>query len=169
MNKTRVSITFAGCFLLMTALASAQARKPGLWEVTATQTWQQSPFPQALTGAVHGGANAVAGGPHTTMVCLTQQQIDKYGAVVPPTRGCQVTNVVKKGDGMTADLVCTGPMSGKGTLEAHVVDDEHAKGKVHFVGSIQAGPNTMPVEWTVESSSVFKSADCGNVKPAPDK
>jgi hypothetical protein len=168
MHKTRVSITFAGCFLLAAVLVSAQARKPGLWEVTATQTWQQSPFPQALSGAVGGGASALGGGRHTTLVCLTQQQIDKYGAV-PQSRGCQMTNIVKKSDGMTADMVCTGPMSGKGTLEAHAIDDEHSKAKVHFVGSLQAGPNTMPVEWTLESSSVFKSADCGNVKPAPDK
>ncbi|MDE3187521.1 MAG: hypothetical protein KGM96_08375 [Acidobacteriota bacterium] len=27
------------------------------------------------------------------------------------------------------------------------------------------GPNTQPFEWTVESTSVYKGADCGNVKP----
>ena len=136
----------------------AQSRKAGLWELTTTQTWQQSP-----------SAAAMAGGTHTTLVCLTQQQIDKYGAIVPQTRGraCEVTNIVKKGDGMTADMVCTGAMSGKGTLESHLVDSDHAKGKVHFVGSIQAGPNAMPIEWTAQSSSVFKGADCGDVKPVP--
>ena len=142
----------------MAVFVCAQNRKPGLWELTTTQTWQQSPSPAAM-----------AGGTHTTLVCLTQQQIDKYGAIVPQTHGraCEVINIVKQGDGMTADMVCTGTMSGKGTLESHLIDSDHAKGKVHFVGSIQAGPKAMPIEWTAHSSSVFKSADCGDVKPAP--
>jgi len=25
----------------------------------------------------------------------------------------------------------------------------------------------MPMEWTIQSSSVFKGADCGDVKPVP--
>jgi len=143
----------------MAVVVWAQTRRAGLWELTSTQTWQKSPFPP--------GANPAGVGPHTTKVCLTQKQIDKYGAIVPQSRGCQVTNIVKKANGMTADMVCTGAMSGKGTLESTLIDDSHAKGRVHFVGSIQAGPNHMPVEWTAESSSVFKSADCGDVKPLP--
>lgn len=134
--------------------------------MTTTQTWQQSPLPAGM--APPGGANApFAGGTHTIKVCLTQEQIDKYGAIVPQSRGCQVTNIVKKANGMTADMECSGTMSGKGTLESTLTDEEHAKGKVHFVGTMHMGPNTRPVEWTVQSSSVFKSADCGDVKPAP--
>lgn len=161
MCKNRIFATFACCLFAAGAFLWAQARKPGLWEMTATQTWQQSPFP--------AGANSPFSSPmtHTTQVCLTQEQIDKYGAVVPQTRGCQVTNIVKKADGMTADMECTGAMSGKGTLESHLTDDNHAKGKVHFIGTMKMGPNAKPVEWTVESSSVFKGADCGTVKPVP--
>lgn len=151
---------------MATVLVWAQARKAGLWELTTTQTWQQSPLPAGM--APPGGANApFAGGTHTTKVCLTQEQIDKYGAIVPQSRGCRVTNIVKKANGMTADMECTGTMSGKGTLESTLTDEEHAKGKVHFIGTMHMGPNTRPVEWTVQSSSVFKSADCGDVKPAP--
>ena len=149
----------------MAIFVFAQSRKAGLWELTTTQTLQQSPFPAGAAGAPQ------AGGTRTMLVCLTQQEIDKYGAFVPRTRGCQSTNVVKKGDGMTADWVCTGALSGKGTLEGHLIDSDHAKGKVHFVGSIKTGPSTKPIEWTTLSSSVFKSADCGDVKPivTPDK
>lgn len=162
MSTIRFSIILVCGFFGMLILVLAQNRKAGLWELTTTQTWQQSPFP--------GGA-APGGGTTTTKVCLTQEQIDKYGAIVPQTRGCQITNIVKKGNGMTADMVCTGSMSGKGTLESTSTDGEHAKGKVHFIGSIQAGPNTKPIEWTTASSSVFKSPDCGDVKPvgAPAK
>jgi hypothetical protein len=169
MPNNRTSIALGCCFFAMTVSAWAQSRKTGLWELTTVQTWQQSPFPPGAAGAAPGGdANSSsAGGTYTKLVCLTQQEIDKYGAIVPRTRGCQVTNVVKKSGGMTADWVCTGAISGKGTMESHMVDSDHAKGTLHFVGTLQARPNAKPIEWTTQSSSVFKSADCGDVKPVP--
>jgi hypothetical protein len=63
-------------------------------------------------------------------------------------------------------------MSGKASMESSWTDDEHATGKVHFVGSMQVGPNSKPIEWTTASSSVYKGIDCGTVKPlspVPDK
>jgi hypothetical protein len=58
-------------------------------------------------------------------------------------------------------------MAGKGTLESSWADPNHARGKVHFVGVMQAGTNSRPVEYTIESSSIYKGPDCGSVKPAP--
>lgn len=152
------TVLLAGvCGLGLGLLAWAQARKAGLWEVTATMNWQQSPFPSGM-----GPMNQ----PHTTQICVTQEQIDKFGTVPPQTRGnCQLTNVVKKADGMSADLVCNGPMSGKGDVQASWNDDSHSSAKVHFLGSMQMGQNSKPIEWTVESTSIFKGADCGSVKP----
>jgi len=98
--------------------------------------------------------------------------MDKFGGPQPQTHGdCQVSNVVKQASGMTAEITCTGNMSGKGTVTASWIDQEHTASKVHFAGTLQAGPEPKPVEWTVESTSVFKSADCGGVKPfiAPGK
>ena len=159
MRRTWIRITSACWLLVVAGSVSALDRKAGLWELTTTLTWQQSPF----------GAGAPAGGgPYTTLVCFTQQQIEKYGAIVPPLHpGCQIGNVVKKADGMTADMVCTGKMSGKATLESSWTDAEHAKGAIHFIGSVQAEGRNLPVEWTSESSSVFKGAACGDVKPFP--
>jgi hypothetical protein len=162
MRGLGIGITLGCCLLGAAVDASAQARKPGLWEVTSTMTWQQSPFPAGMPA----GASAAFGGPHTMQVCVTQAQIDKYGAPLPQTRGdCQMTNMVKKPNGMTADMECTGRMSGKGTLEASWIDDGHATAKMHFVGTMQAGPSPKPVEWTTTSTSVFKGADCGSVQP----
>jgi len=161
MRGMRARIGWVGCFLAMTVFAGAQTRKAGLWELTTTMTWQQSPFP--------GGGPGGAGVPQTTEVCLTQAMIDKYGAIMPSTRNgaCQIANVAMKPGGMTGEMVCTGAMSGKGTLESSSADGVHATGSVHFVGSVKAGANTMPVEWTSHSTATFKSADCGSVKPAP--
>ena len=147
--------------------AWAQGRKAGLWEMTTTMTWQQSPFPPGVTPP--GGPNsAFSGAPHTTQICLTQAMIEKYGAPFPQTRGdCKVTNLQKSDHGMTADLVCTGRVSGKGSLQSSWDDSEHAKGTLHFTGSMQGASGTIPLEWTSQSSSVYKGADCGSVQPPP--
>ncbi len=168
MRKYRLCIATGCCLFAVAILAWAQInRKPGLWEITSTMTWQQSPFPPGMQMPPAASA-AFGGGPRTTQVCLTQAWIDRYGAPLPQSRGnCQATNVSLKPNGMTGDWVCTGPMAGKGTLESTWDDPEHAKGKMHFVGTMQAGrsPNPIPVEFTMTSESVYKGSDCGSVQP----
>jgi hypothetical protein len=159
MRKTPVLITLIG-LVVIPAIGSAQSmQKPGLWEMTSTMSWQKSPMP--------GGMTMPGGGPHTTQVCLTKEMIDKYGTPPPQSRNnqCQMSNIVKKANGMSGDWICSGPMAGKGTVEASFTDPDHSRSKVHFLGSMQAGPNTMPVEYTIESTSVFKGTDCGSIKP----
>ena len=172
MRRTSVWITVCSCLIIST-IASAQAtRKPGLWEMTSTMTWQKSPMPPGMSMPA-GGSSPFGGGPHTSQVCLTQAMIDKYGAPPPQSRNnqCTMSNVVMKANGMTADWICSGTMAGKGTLESSWTDPDHATSKVHFLGSMQMGPNATPIEYTIESSSVFKGSDCGSVKPIqmPDK
>ncbi len=172
MRKTHLWITIACCLFFVAIFAWAQGRKPGLWEMTSTMTWQHSPMPAGMT--LPPGANSPFGGSaHTTQVCITQAMIDKYGAPVPQSHGnqCQVSNVQKTPNGMTGDWICTGPMAGKGTVESSWTDADHATSKVHFAGSMQMGPNATPIEYTIVASSVYKGADCGSVKPMsmPDK
>jgi hypothetical protein len=167
MRKTRVWSTLSCCLFALAVFAWAQAsRKPGLWEMTTTMTFQQSPMPPGMQAPP---GSPFAGGPHTTQVCLTQAMIDRYGAPMPQTgRGdCQVTDVVMKEHGMTASLVCTGRTAGTGTVESNWSEPDHARGKVHFTGTMQMGPNTRPIEWTSESVSVYKGPDCGSVQPMP--
>jgi uncharacterized protein DUF3617 len=159
----------AASALALLAWGQAQ-RSPGLWEMTSTTTWQQSPLPPGVT--LPPGTNSpFGGGSHTTQVCLTQAMIDKYGAPVPSSHNgqCQVANVNLKATSMTADWVCSGTMSGKGTLESSWAEPGHAKGKVHFVGNLQMGPNAKQVEFTVESTSVYKGPDCGSLQPVDVK
>lgn len=162
MRIHRNIVGIGACVLVVGLLAWAQTRKAGLWEVTSTMTWQQSPFP--------AGMSQMGGGPHAVKVCVTQEQIDKFGTVPPQAHGnCQMTNVVKKANGMTAEMVCTGPVEGKGTVESSWTDDAHSTSKVHFTGAMQMGEAAKPIEWTVESTSVYKGPDCGNVKPIEQK
>jgi len=171
MRNTRTCFTLGFCLLAMAVFAAAQAsRKPGLWEMTSNMTWQQSPMPPGMTMPA-GANNPFGGGPRTTQVCLTQAMIDKYGAPMPQSRNgdCQIQNVALRPTSMSADWVCSGRMAGRGTLESSWTIPDHAVGKVHFTGTMQMGPNSAPVEFTIESSSVYKGPDCGSVQPVEPK
>lgn len=162
MRKIQLWIALGCSLFAVTMFAWAETRKAGLWEMTTTTTWQRSPYAPGTAG------DPVKGGTHTTQVCLTQEMIDKYGALLPQSRGqCRIANKLMRPGGMTADWVCTGKMSGKGALESTWSDLEHARGKVHFIGTFLERSERRPIEWTTESTSVFKSADCGSVKPLP--
>jgi hypothetical protein len=164
MRRTSIWLALVCLAFAVALLAVAQAgKKPGLWEVTSKMTWKQSPTP--------GGAGGPGGPPpnpppHSTQVCLTQAMIDKYGGPIPQTHDCKVLNVNKTANSMSADWVCTGHMSGKGTIESSWADENRTTGKIHFAGTLQTaqGPGR-PVEWTNEMTSVYKGPDCGTIKP----
>ncbi len=160
MGRLRLAITLGCCFSLLTFAASSETRKAGLWELTTTMTWQRSPSAP--------GAEPAKAGSHSSQVCLTQEMIDKYGALLPQSRGqCHIENKVMKPGGLTADYVCSGTMTGTGLLESNWSDTEHSSSKVHFVGTFQMGSQPKPIEWTTRSTAVFKSASCGNITPQP--
>jgi hypothetical protein len=141
-------------FFAVAAIAPAQDRKPGLYELTL------------VTTTVSPTASAYP--PRTSPVCLTQEMIDKYGAIVPErlTHLCQLVNIVKKPGGMTADMVCSGGMTGKGTIEVAWSDSEHAKGTLHFSGIMHPADADIKIEWSATTNSVYKGSDCGTLKPA---
>lgn len=166
MRTMRLWIPVAGCVLATATLLMAQPeRRPGLYETTSNMTWQQSPLPPGVQ--LPPGMNSpFSANTHTSQVCVTQQMIDRFGGPAPQTRGeCRVANMVKNADGMSADWICTGAMTGKGTLNATWTADGKSASKVHFAGTMQMGQRSAPVEWTMESTSTFKGADCGDVKP----
>ncbi len=159
MRKSLILTTLICCFLAAAVFAWAQNRKAGLWEMTTTTA-----FPPSLerTPGIPAGPT-----PHTSMVCLTQPLLEKYGAPLPQTRGgCRVTSLDKKESSMTAELDCTGRVTGKINAESSWTADR-AKGTVHFTGTVMNGASSRQVEWTATSVSVFKGEDCGSVKPYP--
>jgi len=162
MRKTKLWIAFLCCLSAAAVYAPAQTRPAGLWTLTTTTTWQKSPYGPGSAG------RPANGGPHKKDVCLTQEMIDQWGALLPQSHGnCKIENKVDIPSGMTANWVCTGRMSGQGALKYTWSDVRHAEGSVHFVGSILDGEQTIPVEWTTQETAVFKSADCGGVQPPP--
>jgi hypothetical protein len=73
--------------------------------------------------------------------------------------------VVQKSNSFSADMTCKGSYNGKGSIESTWTDDEHANGKIRFVAKSRQSTNQLMMTWTQESTAVFKSADCGTVKP----
>jgi len=82
-----------------------------------------------------------------------------------PCEQSSLTNKVVNPGTITADYVCNGIMNSKGGLVSKWPDSQHSKSSVHFVGTIRVGAEEQPVEWTTESTAVFKGEDCGAVKP----
>ena len=165
MRKNRFWVPVICCSLASAMLLLAQAnRKPGLYEMNSTMTWQQSPFPQGMQPPA--GPHSPFGGGGPTQVCVTQEMIDRYGGPTPQSRGdCTVQNVVKSATGMTADYVCTGRMNGTGKVEANWTETGQSHSKVHFTGTLQMGQRSAPVEWTMDTTGMYKGPDCGSVKP----
>ena len=171
MRQTRVCIAL-GCCLIALAAKAQSKQKPGLWETTSTMTMAGMPqMPQMpqLPPGVQLPPGGGMGGPHTTQVCITQAMIDKYGGPYSnPQRGdCQTTNISIKPDGMSATVACTGQMTATGTVESTWTDPNTTHTKMHMTGTMQMGPNSRPIDMTMQSTSVYKGPDCGSVKPLP--
>jgi len=160
MSKGRIGIALLCSLPMLVTVAQGQGKgKPGLWEVTAQMTI--AGMPQMPAGVQSPFA------PHTSQVCVTQAMVDKYGgpATQPPRGDCQVTNVVMKADGMTADIMCTGQMNTKGTIMTTWTDGNSTDTTMHLTGTMQMGPNSRPMDMTMHSTSTYKGPDCGSVKP----
>jgi hypothetical protein len=160
MRTTRICFTLACCLTALTTVAQAQSKpKAGLWEVTSSMN---------MGGSMPQGAGGGPMAPHTTQVCVTQAMIDKFGGPYsnPPRGDCQVTDIALKENGMTASVACTGQMTGTGTVESTFIDGNSTQTKIHITGTMQMGPNSRPIDITMQSKSVYKGADCGSVKPA---
>jgi hypothetical protein len=174
MRRTMVWIT-ACCLLGFAANSYGQSKqKPGLWEVTSSMSMSgvapempQLPPGVKLPPGVQMPQVASPFAPRTVQMCVTQAMIDKYGGPYsnPPQGDCKVTDIVIKPDGMTAKLVCSGQMSGTGTIQSTWSDANSTKSTLHFAGTMQMESNSQPVNMTVQSTSTYKGPDCGKVKP----
>jgi hypothetical protein len=138
--------------MLFAACAQGQIKqKPGLWEVTTQMSMSGGPMNMPQMPA------------RTNQVCVTQAMIDKYGGPYsnPQNAQCQLSDVSLTATGMSANLTCSGQMSMSGTVHTELVDANTTKTTVNM--TMQMGPNTMNM--TMQSTAVYKGADCGSVKP----
>ena len=142
--------------------ARAQDVKPGLYDMTLTTTTVSPARRESGTQGIHPVRHL--------QVCLSRQMLDQYGAIVPEhlANVCQLINVVKNPHGMTADMVCSGHLTGKGTIAVNWIDSEHSKGRIHFNGTMRPGDTAIKLEWITDTTATYKGPDCGEFKPAPE-
>jgi hypothetical protein len=50
-------------------------------------------------------------------------------------------------------------------MQTTFVDANTTKMTMHITGTMQMGPNSRPIDMTMESTSTYKGADCGSVQP----
>ena len=166
MPKAHICLTLTFCLLAGFHLSRAQSRKAGLWEMTSKTTILQPGNRVGTTINNGSGTQAQASETEPLPVCLTQAQIDQFGVILPPSlRDCQLSNVAQKPDSFSADMMCMGTYNGKGSIQSTWTDDDHASGKIRFVAKSRDSSTPMSITWTQESTAVFKSPDCGSVKP----
>jgi hypothetical protein len=163
MQKYTLWMTLASC-LLAASVSSAQSPKPGLWMISTTTRIQQQGESPANFSA--GNQSQSSSAPVGLPACLTQDLIDKYGVILPPSlRDCELSNVVQAADNFHADMICKGSYNGVGSVESTWTDEDHVAGKIRFVSRTGEAGKGRQMNWTQESTAVFKSSDCGNVKP----
>ena len=161
-KKLRILLP-AAALMAAAGVAWAETPKLGLWETTMTMKWVKSPFPAGLPVA---NIPAFSGKPITHSSCLTQKKLDEMQDPFAGREGkeCKLENVQKSDHGMTADMVCSGHMNGKGSFEIDWSGGDRATMKSHFAGTMQMGNGARDVEWTNEGTSVYKGSSCGSVK-----
>jgi hypothetical protein len=141
------------------------ALKPGLWLVATSTQLQQKGEAPANFGARTGkqpSLPADGGVPE----CLTKEIIDNYGVILPPSlKSCEVYNVQKTENSFKADMSCKGGYNGFGSVESTWKDADHVVGKIRFVSKSKDSDDARSLTWTEDASAVFKSADCGNIRP----
>jgi hypothetical protein len=164
----------AACLLVVAVSAGAQAKpKAGLWEYSTQMSMggQQMQMPQLPAGVkLPAGVSMPQGmgGAIVSQVCVTQDQIEKYGVPTSnPQRGnCEVTNVAKQTDGMTADIKCTGEMNATGNIVSKWSNGGNTTNTtMHMKGTMNAGGSSQPIDMSTQINATYKGADCGNVKP----
>jgi hypothetical protein len=167
-------------FTTIAARAEPLAVRPGLWEMTATIQMDQITLPPALlaqmppeTQARMKAAMANLSKPRTLQKCLTPESLAR--AMEFRSRGiqdCTRDPLQSSAHAFSLHAVCTfngRGGGGKADLQIHVVADsaEHMHGTVVMNRALNPGdPGPAHANTTIDA--VFKSPDCGTVKPDQD-
>ena len=163
--------------------ASAQALKPGLWEInnkisTSSGEMEKSmaEAQKQLAGmppdqrkmmesmmAKQGAAmpmGAPGGGLGTSVkICMTQEMVER-NEVAAQQGDCKHTNTPRTGNTMKFSFVCTKPpSSGEGQMT--FVSPQAYTMKMTLNNTVMGKPEAMKMD----ASGKFLSADCGSIKP----
>lgn len=142
---------FAVLLLLSPTAAFAGHGKAGLWRVTATTD-------MAMAGVTPPKAQS-----HVSRMCMSQAEVDDDAPphIDPASTGCQTRVTAKTPSALTAEMVCSGALKGKGNLQIVYRGDEHYAGTYSFKGTVEGNASTI----TTSFKGDWMKADCGKIKP----
>jgi len=151
---------------LVAAPALAGHGKAGLWDVTVTTNAGGAAMPDMSKLSPEAQAMMRARGMtmngHTITVqhCMTQSEVDANN---PPAmrnqKECKIANSRISGNAFSADMTCSGEMTGTGHMEVTYDSPEHYAGKSTMSGTVNGHP--MSTSTTFEGRWV--GADCKGV------
>ena len=142
--------------------------KAGLWNITTTMNFGAGmpQMPQMTAEQMEQmrrmGVQMPAmmlGKPVTTQRCVSPQDAasSRPPAVTRDGDKCEMQNFQTRGRTITADMVCTGDMNGKGDLQFTYDSDEHYTGLVDFKGTAQGHSANMKITF----DGKWLRANCG--------
>lgn len=143
MTKTfrKFGISTIATALLVPGMARAGHIAPGTWTVTATVDTGAivSQIPQNILAKLSAMGIALPQGSQNFSVqqCVTplQAATDTPPVIADHGSGCAPRNIHFAGSTLTADLICTGRVQGKGSAMAVFSTPEHFTGTYSFTGS----------------------------------
>jgi hypothetical protein len=150
--------------LVLPGAAFAAHGKAGLWNISTTMSMAMPQMPpEALAQMKAMGMSMPSGRTFTSQICMTEADVN---ADKPPSMGndnmnCKWTNMHVTGSGMTGDLICSGQMTGKGSMQVSYTGNTHYSGQYSFTGSVEGHQQNMKSSFTGD----WVKADCGAVKP----
>jgi hypothetical protein len=148
------------------AVSADVAQQPGLWEVTViVHPGEGMPDlpPEALILMEQAGLQNPFK-PITRQVCVTPDQVAK-GAVpafADEQSGCTAKNGARKGDVISATVVCNGDIQGSGDVKTTLTSPTTYVGDARFSGP---GADSTPINVTSDFQGKWVAASCGKVQP----
>jgi hypothetical protein len=145
-------VLFVGSGIAALAVSAVPAiaghGKAGLWDVTVSMTMSGMPgmpdmskLPPEAQAAMKANGVTMNGNTMTVQHCMTQAEVDANGP--PPMRSmkeCQMANVQTGASSYSADMTCSGKMTGTGHIQVSFDSPEHYAGKVTITGSASDHP-----------------------------
>ncbi|HEY1614654.1 MAG TPA: DUF3617 domain-containing protein [Rhizomicrobium sp.] len=147
--------------LVLPVAAFAAHGKAGLWEITSQMNMAGVLSPEQMAQMQAHGVQMPMAQKMSTQHCMTAAEVAADGP--PPMRDqkeCKMSNAKYDAHAFTADMICSGEMTGQGHLAVTFDGNEHYNGTYSFVGSAHGHPANVSVSY----EGKWVSPDCGTVK-----
>ena len=157
----------AGCAaaalaIVLTPSALAAHGKVGLWEATVQMAGMpaMANLPPQVQAQMKAHGVSMGGGGITSKFCMTAADVAGDKPAYKQNPDCTTQNVKVRGNTMSADVICTGKMNGRGHLDVTYSSPEHYTA-AQTMDMVQEGH---PIHSATNIDARWISPNCGNVK-----